>query len=282
MGGGERNVSGRIPEAIVQTLETIDAAAALDMTRAAPPDVAGALGIAATAHGAAVAMMASRVDVLGLNRVAGLGVDAPATPWMLDTIIAGYRSAGVPRFFVQVSPSAQPAELTQWLAARGLAHYNNWMKLYRGLEDLPDARTDLAIEEISPEHAAAFAEICATAFDFPERSRPWLAASVGRPRWRHYMAFDGKTPAATGAMFVMDDVAWFGYATTAEIARRRGAQSALVARRLADARAMGCRWIVVETAEDKPDKRAPSFHNLRRLGFEVAYLRANYIWKAEG
>jgi ribosomal protein S18 acetylase RimI-like enzyme len=54
-------------------------------------------------------------------------------------------------------------------------------------------------------------------------------------------------------------------------------QSALIARRIDDARAMGCRHLSVETAEDNPDKPAPSFHNVTRLGFRIAYYRDNYL-----
>jgi ribosomal protein S18 acetylase RimI-like enzyme len=45
-----------------------------------------------------------------------------------------------------------------------------------------------------------------------------------------------------------------------------------------DAADAGCRWVSVETAEDTVTKDAPSFRNLRRLGFEVAYRRPNYLW----
>jgi hypothetical protein len=33
-----------------------------------------------------------------------------------------------------------------------------------------------------------------------------------------------------------------------------------------------------QTAEDTVSRDAPSFRNLRRLGFEVAYARPNYLW----
>jgi hypothetical protein len=55
----------------------------------------------------------------------------------------------------------------------------------------------------------------------------------------------------------------------------------LLARRIADAKTLGVKRLVVETAEDTTDRRAPSFHNLRRLGFELAYVRPNYLWKTE-
>ena len=85
-------------------------------------------------------------------------------------------------------------------------------------------------------------------------------------------------PIAAAAMFIAGEAAWFGSAATDAAHRRRGAQQALVVRRLHDARQAGCTWVSVETAEDTVTRDAPSFRNLRRLGFTIAYRRPNYLW----
>jgi hypothetical protein len=36
--------------------------------------------------------------------------------------------------------------------------------------------------------------------------------------------------------------------------------------------------MIAETAEEKPDKPVASYRNMRRMGFEIAYLRPNYIY----
>jgi hypothetical protein len=41
--------------------------------------------------------------------------------------------------------------------------------------------------------------------------------------------------------------------------------------------AAGCRTFVVETAVDLPAKPNPSFHNVVRAGFTVAYERPNWL-----
>ena len=61
--------------------------------------------------------------------------------------------------------------------------------------------------------------------------------------------------------------------------RRRGAQGALLARRIRDAADLGCRWLVTETGEDLPERPNPSFRNMLRTGFELAYQRANYLFR---
>ena len=57
----------------------------------------------------------------------------------------------------------------------------------------------------------------------------------------------------------------------------QGAQSALLARRLQDAGAAGCDRFVLETAEERPERGAPSYRNALRFGFRTAYVRPNYV-----
>ncbi|MDP6124381.1 MAG: hypothetical protein QGH20_01335 [Candidatus Latescibacteria bacterium] len=104
-----------------------------------------------------------------------------------------------------------------------------------------------------------------------------VAATVGRPRWKHYMAFDGDTPVTTGALLAHGDIGWLDFAATLSTHRGMGAQSALTVRRLTDACDAGLKEVTVETVEQKPDKEAPSYRNMVRLGFEVLYSRPNFI-----
>ena len=54
----------------------------------------------------------------------------------------------------------------------------------------------------------------------------------------------------------------------------------MFARRLHDARAAGCRFAVVETGEDTPEEPNPSYRNMLRAGFELAYFRHNWVRQA--
>ncbi len=40
-----------------------------------------------------------------------------------------------------------------------------------------------------------------------------------------------------------------------------------MARRIRDAAALGCRWMITETGEDLPQQPNPSYHNMLRTGF---------------
>ena len=51
----------------------------------------------------------------------------------------------------------------------------------------------------------------------------------------------------------------------------------MFARRISDGLKVGCKWFVSETGEDTPESPNPSYHNMLRAGFTLAYLRPNYV-----
>jgi GNAT superfamily N-acetyltransferase len=260
-------------------LERAEMAAWADVYRAASPEVALACGMSVDEVADGILIAANRVDVLALNRIIGLGVrESPSDP-ALGALLEALRRTGSPRCFVPVLPRDGTEGLGARLERLGLRHYNNWMRLRRELNDLTGLpATRLDVRRIGQEHARTFGQIVATAFHYPPEIAPLAGQTVGRPGWYHYLAFEASVPFAAAAMYVCGEATWFGFAATDEAYRKRGGQQALVVRRLQDAAAAGCRWVSVETAEDTVTRDAPSFRNLRRLGFEIAYRRPNYLW----
>jgi GNAT superfamily N-acetyltransferase len=90
------------------------------------------------------------------------------------------------------------------------------------------------------------------------------------------MAFDGPRPVAIAALAVFQGLGYLTLATTAESDRKRGAQSALIAARIAKARALGCTAVATETLT----MLEHSLRNLTRAGFRVAYEKEAYEWWA--
>jgi GNAT superfamily N-acetyltransferase len=264
----------------MRELERIEIAAWADFYRAASPASTSTCGLQLTERMGAIAVLASEADVLALNRVVGLGFEGPVSPADLDEIIAQYTDAGVSRFFVQPGPTADNGSLPRLLLDRGFQHYNNWVKLHRNVAPVSDVSTDLAVRRVDADQAEAFGRNVAECFGWPEPVGSWVADLVGRPGWMHYMAFDGPKPVATGSLYWRGEYAWIDFATTLPDYRGRGAQSAILARRIADAAESGCHTIAVETAEETPEKSAPSYRNMVRYGFRQSYLRPNYIYVA--
>ncbi|MGH7726733.1 MAG: GNAT family N-acetyltransferase [Candidatus Eiseniibacteriota bacterium] len=270
---------------LIRLAEHVEARATESYAEAAPAEIAGKLGLAGERIGPIYRLEAAHVDVLAFNRAFNIGMDGPAREEELDRIDAAFVASHVPRYFVQIAPGAGPAAISDWLTARGFKIHNRWMRLARDpAAPIPVGAVPQGwrVEHIGTDEADAFAAIDARGFGYPREVEPWTAALVGRPGWRHYMAFDGDIPVGTGAMFTEDQVGWFGFAATLEAYRGRGVQSSLIAFRLAEARLLGLETIVVETAEDLPERPAPSYRNLIRLGFRTLYARDNWIRHTTG
>lgn len=262
----------------VDQLEHVEVAVLETAHRAAPPEIAQACGLDLLSHGASVGLVTSRIDVLALNRVVGLGLNDTVTGDTTDALIEDYRSRNVPRFFVQLGPAAIAQGLPALLESHGFQQYNFWAKLYRDLTNLPPDNTDAVIRTVDASESAGFGNLVAKAFDWPDLLAPWFSATVGQPNCRHYIAYVDSLPAAAAMLYTLGDHAWLGFAATLPAFRGRGLQHALITKRLHDAARAGCTRAVVETARDTEEKPCQSFRNLRNLGFEVAYLRPNYLF----
>jgi hypothetical protein len=262
---------------MVQTIELVEGQALSDMAEAIAPDAALEYDLHVERIGSAVALAMRRVDVPMFNRVVGLGVNEPVTDATLDAVDAVYRGANV-RYLVQMSPTVITAELHARLEARGWPRKDNWVNLIRGTESPRAVPTSLRIKPIGREAIEPFAAIMCAAFEVPGQYGEVFTAPIGRPNWRHYLAYDGRSPVAAGALFVRDQVAYLAGGATLPEHRRRGAQGALVTLRIRDALALGCRYIVTETWEETPEDHNASYHNLLRAGFRLAYCRPNYIY----
>jgi GNAT superfamily N-acetyltransferase len=105
----------------------------------------------------------------------------------------------------------------------------------------------------------------------------WLRPLARRPGWHCFVAYDGETPAGAGALYVARDVGWIGIGATVPQQRGKGAQSALLAARIAAAAGAGCGLVVTETQEPVDGRPNGSHRNILRAGFEPRYVRANYV-----
>ena len=255
-------------------IERVERDAWLDLYAAAPLDAAAELDLGYALKGDAALLIMRQVDALTFNRLACLGVLSPAQPEALDKTIAAFDEAGVRNWVVQV-PEGETA-LEALCGARGLSpHRRVWAKFVRR-PGVISAQTSLEVRTIGPEHAPAFGEIAAGVFGLPPAAAKWFSALVDRPQWTCFMAFDGDTPVATGALFVEGDCGWLGVGATLGAYRQRGAQSALLAARIAHATAAGVRIMTTETGIPHPGESGPSYGNIQRAGFGIAYLRPNF------
>ncbi len=122
-----------------------------------------------------------------------------------------------------------------------------WAKFIRSSECGPTVNTTLTVREIGDSDRNAFGQTAIAGFGMPAPMAEWLAAIVGQPRWHAYVSYDSATPVGAGALYVDGDFAWCGIGSTISGARKRGGQSAMLARRIADAASFGAKFVVTET-----------------------------------
>jgi hypothetical protein len=138
--------------------------------------------------------------------------------------------------------------------------------------------TALTIRQVDVASAGSFGNIVAAGFGMPGAFGPWFANIVGRPLFIAYLAYDAGQPVAAALMYVAGEWAWLGFAATLPEFRGRGAQSALLARRISDGLSCTVKGFTTETGAPPPgeEHKHPSFRNISRAGFEVAYIRQNF------
>ena len=218
------------------------------------------------------------IDSSFFNRTVGLGTAQPTTRQDVAAVSAYYRDLGLGQSVIHLAPSAEPAELVAWVGEEGYTPGRCWVKLWHDLREIVEPSSSLRIEVIGTEAADVFAEVCATAFEMPSIVAPWMTGIIGRPGWIHYLGYEGETPVSAAALHVAEGVAWLGYGSTLEASRGRGWQTAMLLRRLYDARAAGCRMAITETGEETEDDPVNhSYRNMLRTGFRLAYPRRNYV-----
>jgi GNAT superfamily N-acetyltransferase len=161
------------------------------------------------------------------------------------------------------------------LDARGFTRDYGWMRFTRGVGPR-QARSDLSVTRVGPDRAGDFAAAVIGGFGMPDWTSPLAASIVGRPGWSCYVAYDGDAPAGAGALFVHAEIGWLGLGATLPSFRGRGAQSAILAARIEEARRRGCRAVTTETGELEEGRASGSYRNILRAGFREAGVRKNY------
>lgn len=260
--------------AVARALEQVDADSWAELCAAVPREVAQTLKLSIERHGNVVSSFCLVNDAPLGNRAIAIGLGCDGQACSREQVFAlkeRFAATGMKNFALQLSPYAEPAELPQWLAEAGLVERGRWVKLLRGATAAPLLDSPVPVRRAEPGENLYFGQISAQGFGRPAIIAHWMGATVGFPRWHHYVAMIDGQPAGTAAMYVDGAHAWLGIGSTLPDFRARGVQSALIARRLAEGLALGVRYFVSET-----ESRNVSCKNLLRAGFAVAYERPNF------
>ena len=204
------------------------------------------------------------------NRVYICGMEPGLEPDGLEQLIALFTSNGVKRFFVWLNAGPEMDVARRLLEARRFSRITRtgYRTLCRESRAPALFRTELDVREVSPPEVAAARD------RLGDTMWPEYARSAGKEGFFHYMAFDRDLPVATAALCVFEDLGYLLMGSTAKSHRQRGAQQALIAKRIEKAEAVGCAIMVSETLY----MLEHSYRNLQRAGFQEIYEKEVYEW----
>ena len=269
--------------------ERSEAEALYDFETGAPAHVRAALGVEALRVGGGVALSVREDTTQFWSKGLGFGADEPITAELMGRICDFYRAQRPPVAVLQPAPSVLPADWDEICAKENITAGSAWVKLVGDIdtalarvEQHPPLAPELRVGPVTPGDASEWASVMLRVFEMPERHlAEMVAASAGRPGWHPYAVWQGEEIVATATMHVHGDAAQFFGGATMPSARRKGAQTALLAARAKAAQAAGCRWLVAETGAEQPGEHNSSLHNMLRTGFDVLYERRNWIWRPD-
>ena len=229
-----------------------------------------------TAFGAARAVRTpERPEVDFLNTVHRL---LPDDAERVPRIARHYGEAGI-RPWLEVMPAPGFAELAAALVEAGGRQIGFLAMLERDLPAPPAGALPPGVSvEVVGSDLDDFASVLPAGHGVPaehlEDAMRRTREAGGIAGARLYLARVEGVPAAAAVLFLAPPVAYLANASTLEPHRRRGCQTALIQRRLADAAAAGCPRAAVIT-----DWGSQSHANVARAGFRGAYTKA--VWRLD-
>jgi GNAT superfamily N-acetyltransferase len=264
--------------ALAARLEAAEAAQLAAMVQVISERLPARRAAALSVAGGTAAFFAPHMSI---SRAAGLGMRGPVEAADLEALEDFYRARGTEaRIFV--SPFAHPS-LLERLGERRFGLVDLDTVLVRGLdpgspaESPPAPAGDAVVRAAGPEDAAEWVRTSLQAFSGSAEPAPRDRAEIFEaafhvPRVAYFFARVGGAIAGTAAVSVHDSTGYLFAASTLDAYQRRGAQSALIAARLAFARADGCDLAFAAATAGSVSQR-----NLERHGFRPVCSRALLI-----
>jgi GNAT superfamily N-acetyltransferase len=203
-----------------------------------------------------------------MNRATGI-----EHPRHLDDLIAFYGATRQAFFWVEVTPYT-PIEVTDALLERGFKAESSASSLYASPLPAPADRA-LQVCVVNGQTLDAFLDTLNTGFGTPPNLLDGLRANqrfwVNVPTWHLFLARVDGEPAGAAVLSLHDEIAYLAAASTLPPFRNRGLQTALIATRIATARALGA-TIVTGQAEWGSSSQA----NMQRAGLQISHVRV--LW----
>jgi GNAT superfamily N-acetyltransferase len=223
-----------------------------------------------------------------LNMVRGIGWEEPVSAGLLERIFGFYRDARAPSAVLMVAPQVLPPDWAALCERFGIAGTGSAIVKLSGqalavAEQSRAARRldrGLRVGPVPADRADEWGRAMRLGFGHEDpRLAEQSAGLSGLRGWRVFAVYEGDDIVATGSLRVDGNVGHLFGGATLPSARKRGAQSALIAARAAAAAEAGCVWVIAEAVAEEPGTHNSSLHNQLRAGLTARYQRENWIWR---
>jgi GNAT superfamily N-acetyltransferase len=221
----------------------------------------------ATFGGALAAAASNAPEIDFMNRVHHLW---PEDAHHLPSVLAFYADAGV-RPWYEVFPSEDGAGAVAGAIARaGAAPVSYATFLYGGAVPPPSANPEgMEMRTVTADDIDTFSDVFLLGHEVPEQEHDLARASQRHwaelPDTTLYLAILDDQPAAAAVLRVGDGIGYLANAATIPEFRGRGAQTALLTRRIADAADAGCGLVAGQALFGSTSQR-----NMERVGLRPA------------
>jgi hypothetical protein len=268
----------RKDEELSRDIELFEREAWKDINNAVPEPARNMLGMHTYRKDDAEFTVIPMIDKPAINKVVGLGLDSGITFEKLESVTDFVVEQNVKRFFIQLSPYVLTKKCNTILEYFSFRYYNDWVKLYRDNSSINLTEGVFNIKRVEENHSELFGSLFTKIFELPGEMSEWIIPSIGRENWMHYIAWKDRTPAGIGTVYISDGFVWLGFGGILPEYRGTGGQLELLVRRINDAKKVGVRTMILETAVDKLEKPSYSYRNVVKAGFKTAYFRPNYMF----
>lgn len=262
-----------LTNSLIRRFEELEALTTEDRLRGMQAQPGNPWGIEIRRFGRATAFLARKIPVHQFNRVLGVGIEDLG---LLDDLAAFGRQSPV-AFGIEILPGDLDEHLSKELSVLEYRQCEFHAGFYGPASADVGLRSAVAVKRV--DKATEFEEFLETHFEAYElpaalkdiivpNMRPWRTFSD----WHLYLAEIDGAPAAAAVLRIHGRLGYLASAATVPRFRRRGCQSALLARRIEDAAEIGCDLVCSQAAFG-----STSHHNLERAGLRLAYTKA--IWR---
>lgn len=260
--GGTRSIDGAAIAAVELRFRE-------DLWRSAPKDAVDEAEVRHRRFGPILATVFGDLpEVSMMNVVQGAAEPGAADGGNLAAALEWVRSREVD-YLVSVAsdrPGATAAE--DWLKSRGYERGPTIRRFaHPGRDERATGPSPLEISELGPLETEGMSHIFGEVLGLSSLATVLMLGLPTREGWHCYRASLGGQEVACGAMLVLGKVALLGLEATLPEARGHGCQTALLERRLIDARKAGCDVVVAEVCDGRP-ATPDAVRNLEHLDFE--------------